>query len=180
MTEGSRIAGNDLRLRLIRKRRPNHFQSAFEGRRMRNSEKLRDIRPQRHLSKHPPILGTSGIDHLNRITHKGISDDLHMYSLETMDESRVFVEMPKLTPSDLARADLFSSNGGFDPSKVTSLIPITEKTITARPITYVSPVSSIMQRSPHVVCLLACLASSFLNFVDLLFTCFMKENCFDH
>ncbi|XWS44220.1 hypothetical protein CRYUN_Cryun15aG0025600 [Craigia yunnanensis] len=77
-------------------------------------------------------------------------DGLHMYSLQTMDGSRGFAEMPKIIPTALARADLFSSNGDFDPSRGTSLVPITEKVITARPVTYVAPMSSIMQRRPHV------------------------------
>ncbi|XVF14152.1 hypothetical protein REPUB_Repub09cG0032900 [Reevesia pubescens] len=149
--QGFWIAGNDLRFKLMHKRRPHHSRSAFEERRMRNSEKLsKDIRPKKNLSKHPHRLGPVGIDNLSRITHNGITDGLHMYSLQSKDGSRCFAEMPSKIPTAIAGSDLFLSNGVFYPSRETGLVPITEKAITARPLTYVTPMSSITQRRPHV------------------------------
>ncbi|XWS30324.1 hypothetical protein CRYUN_Cryun24cG0107300 [Craigia yunnanensis] len=67
-----------------------------------------------------------------------------------MDGSRGFAEMPQIIPTAHARADLFSSNEVFYPSKETGLVPFTEKAITARPVTYATPMSSTIQRRPHV------------------------------
>ncbi|XWS40798.1 hypothetical protein CRYUN_Cryun17cG0026400 [Craigia yunnanensis] len=142
--QGSRIAGNDLRFKLIRKHRPHHFGSAFDERRKRNSEKLsKDIQRPQNLSKHPHRLAPNGVNNLSRNTHDGITDGLHIYSLQNMDGSRGF-------------ADLFSSNGVFDHSRETGVVPFTGKAITSRPVTYVAPLSSIIQRRAHVVCFLAC------------------------
>ncbi|XP_022741400.1 uncharacterized protein LOC111292989 [Durio zibethinus] len=149
--QGSRIAGNDLRFKLIRKRGLHHFRSAFNERGKRNSGKLsKDIRPLQNLSKHPCSLEPNRIENLGQTTHNGIKDGLHKFSLQNMDGSRGFSDMPQMVPTALASANLFSSNGVFYPSMETGLVPFTEKVIPARPVTYVAPMSSIMQRKPHV------------------------------
>ncbi|WRX21622.1 Sterile alpha motif domain - like 6 [Theobroma cacao] len=149
--KGSCLAGNDLRLKLIRKSRPHHFRSVLEDRRKRNSEKLsKDTRPPQNLSMRPCRPGPNGIDNLNRITTNCVRDGLHIYPLQTMDGSRGFAEMPQIIPTAPARADLFSSNGVFDSSRVTGIIPLTEKDVTASRVTYVAPMSSLLQRRQHV------------------------------
>lgn len=156
MTEGSRIAGIDLRSKLIRKRQRHHFGSTLDEHRKRNSGKLsKYTRQPQNLSKHPHRLGPNRIDNLSQKTQNGITDGFHVYSLKNMDGSRGFSEMPHMIPTSLARADLFSSNGVFYPSRETGPVPFREKAITARPVTYGAPMSSIIHRRPHVVCFLA-------------------------
>ncbi|XP_021299297.1 uncharacterized protein LOC110427960 isoform X2 [Herrania umbratica] len=151
--KGSCLAGKDLRLKLMRKSRTHHFRSVLEDRRKRILEKLsKDIRPPQNLSMHPCRPGPNGIDNLNRITTNCVRDGLHIYSLQTMDGSRGFAEMPQKIPTAPARADLFSSNGIFYPSRVTGIIPLTGNDVTASRVTSVAPMSSIVQRRQHVVC----------------------------
>ncbi|KAK8534028.1 hypothetical protein V6N13_028291 [Hibiscus sabdariffa] len=131
----SRIApGKDLRFKLMRKRGSLHFQDAFEDRR-RDSEKL-----LKHV--HPP----QNLSNPSRIT----CDGLHIYSMKTADESRGFPKIPQTIPTALARNDLFSSTVVLDPSRESGPVPDREKAITSRPVTYVAPMSSILQRKPHV------------------------------
>ncbi|XVF60386.1 hypothetical protein PTKIN_Ptkin08bG0041400 [Pterospermum kingtungense] len=148
----SRIAGIDLRSKLIRKRQHHHFGSALDKHRKRNSEKLsNNVRQPQNLSKHPHRLGPNRIGNLSRKNQNGIRDRLHIYSLKNMDGPRSFAEMPQMMANALPRADLFSSNGVFYPSREAGLVPFTEKAINARPVTYVAPMSSIMQCRPHDV-----------------------------
>ncbi|XVE67994.1 hypothetical protein DITRI_Ditri09bG0032900 [Diplodiscus trichospermus] len=165
--QGFRIAGNDLRLKLIRKYRQHHFGGAFYERRKKNVERLpKDIRPSQNLNKHPRRLGPNSIDNLSRNTHNGITDGLHIYPLQNMDGQRGFAEMPQIIPTASAQANLFSSNGDFYPSREAGLVPFTEKAITARPVTYVAPMSGIIQRRPQFDEALSTVAA-FLNSLGL-------------
>ncbi|GMJ04222.1 hypothetical protein HRI_004091400 [Hibiscus trionum] len=149
--KASRIAPQkDLRFKLMRKRGTLHFGEAFEDRRRRDSEKLlKHVQAPQNLRKHMYRIGPNRISNPSRITRNGIEDGLHIYSMQTADESRDFPNIPQTIPTALARNDLFLSTGVLDPSRESGPMHDREKAITSRPVTYVAPISSILQRKPH-------------------------------
>lgn len=164
VTEGSRIAGKDLRFKLMRQREPLQFRDTFEDHR-RNTEKLsKHIQPPQNHYKHMSEAGPNRINNLNKITSNGVTEVFQIYSLQTIDGSRGFPEMSKIIPTSLPRNDLFSSNGIFNLSRESGPMPGRGKAIVSMPITHAAPMSSIMQRKPRDVCFLA--SDSFVFFLN--------------
>ncbi|MBA0683386.1 hypothetical protein Goari_025050, partial [Gossypium aridum] len=150
MTEGSRIAGKDLRFKLMRKRGPFQFRDTFEDHRRNMEKPSNHIQSPQNRNKHMSETGPNRINNLNQISHNSITEVLQIYSLQTINGSRGFPEMPKIIPTSLPRNELFPSNGIFNPSREYGLMPGRGKAITSMPITHAAPISSIMQRKPCV------------------------------
>lgn len=148
--QGSRIAGKDLRFKLMRKRGPFQFRDTFEDHRRNMEKPSNHIQPPQNRNKHMSETGPNRINNLNQISHNSITEVLQIYSLQTIDGSRGFPEMPKIIPTSLPRNELFPSNGIFNPSRESGLMPGRGKAITSMPITHAAPMSSIMQRKPRV------------------------------
>nr|KJB33734.1 hypothetical protein B456_006G028100 [Gossypium raimondii]KJB33735.1 hypothetical protein B456_006G028100 [Gossypium raimondii] len=161
--QGSRIAGKDLRFKLMRKRGPFQFRDTFEDHRRNMEKPSNHIQPPQNRNKHMSETGPNRINNLNQVSHNSITEVLQIYSLQTIDGSRGFPEMPKIIPTSLPRNELFPSNGIFNPSRESGLMPGRGKAITSMPITHAAPMSSIMQRKPRVVCFLA--SDSFVFFL---------------
>ncbi|KAL1151286.1 hypothetical protein V6Z11_A09G031600 [Gossypium hirsutum] len=148
--QGSWIAGKDLRFKLMRKRGPFQYRDTFEDHRRNMEKPSNHIQPPQNRNKHMSETGPNRINNLNQISHNGITEVFQIYSLQTIDGSRGFPEMPKIIPTSLPRNELFPSNGIFNPSSEFGLMPGRGKAITSIPISHAAPISSIMQRKPRV------------------------------
>ncbi|KAH1092008.1 hypothetical protein J1N35_019265 [Gossypium stocksii] len=148
--QGSRIAGKDLRFKLMRKCGPFQFWDTFEDHRRNMEKPSNHIQPPQNRKEHMSERGPNRINNLNQISNNGITEVLQIYSLQTVDGSRGFPEMPKIIPTSLPRNELFPRNGIFNPSRESGLMPGRGKAITSMPITHAAPMSSIMQIKPRV------------------------------